>query len=45
MFTKEGKKTMKPVRDGIRSERKKRGRTRSSEYATLKSGGKGCKRN
>ena len=43
MSTKEGKKPRTPVKDGIRTKRKK-GRTRSSEYQTLKSWGKGHKR-
>ena len=42
MSTKEGKKTRKPVAVGIRNRREKKiGRTRSLEYQTLKSGGKG----
>ena len=41
MSTKEGKKTRKPVTGGIRNKREKKiVRTRSSEYQTLKSGGK-----
>ena len=42
MSTKERKKPRKPIRDGIRKQKKKR-KTRDSEYQTLKSRGKGCK--
>ena len=42
MFTKEGKKIGKPVKDSIRSKTKK-GRT-NSEYSNTQSGGIVCKR-
>ena len=44
MSTKEANKTIKLVADGIRTRENKIERTRSSEYQTLKSGGKLCKR-
>lgn len=40
MSTKEANKTIKLVTDGIRTRENKIERTRSSEYQTLKSGGK-----
>ena len=43
MTTKEVNKPRKPVRDGIRSKRKKE-ITRSLEYQTPKSGGKSCQK-
>ena len=43
MSTKERKKPRKPIRDGIRKQKKKKRKTRDSEYQTLKSRGKGCK--
>ena len=44
MSTKEANKTIKLVADGIRKRENKIERTRSSEYQTLKSGGKLYKR-
>ena len=43
MTAKEGKKTGKPVTDGIRSKKKKEEQVQNWSTQTLKSGGIGCK--